>query len=57
MIISKVDITNYKGIKHLEMDLDQGVNLLIGNNGAGKTSLISSLAVLLSQSISYLYGV
>ena len=40
MYLKKVHIKNYKAIEELDIDLKPGVNLLIGDNGAGKTSVL-----------------
>ena len=48
MYLEKVNLKNYKAIKELEIDLKPGINLLIGDNGTGKTSVLEGLAVELS---------
>lgn len=47
MYLEKIHIKNYKVIEELEIDLKPGVNLLIGDNGAGKTSVLEAIAVAL----------
>ena len=47
MHIKNIHIKNYKGIKELTLKLEPGVTLVIGNNGVGKTSLLSALNVVL----------
>lgn len=47
MYLKKVHIKNYKAIEELDIDLKPGVNLLIGDNGAGKTSVLEGIAVAL----------
>lgn len=47
MYIKNIHIKNYKGIRELTLELEPGVTLVIGNNGAGKTSLLSALNVVL----------
>ena len=47
MYIKNIHIKNYKGIKELTLELEPGVTLVIGNNGAGKTSMLSALNVVL----------
>lgn len=47
MYLEKIHIENYKAIEKIEIDLKPGVNLLIGNNGAGKTSVLEGIAVAL----------
>ena len=49
MILRSIDIENYKGIERLHVEFQEGVNLLIGNNRAGKTSLLKAMAILLSD--------
>lgn len=49
MILRSIDIENYKGIEKLHVEFQEGVNLLIGNNRAGKTSLLKAIAILLSD--------
>lgn len=47
MYLEKIHIQNYKAIEELNIDLKPGVNLLIGDNGAGKTSVLEGIAVAL----------
>ncbi len=47
MHLEKIHIQNYKAIEELDIDLKPGVNLLIGDNGAGKTSVLEGIAVAL----------
>ena len=47
MYLKKIYIKNYKVFEELNIDLKQGVNLLIGDNGAGKTSVLEGIAVAL----------
>lgn len=47
MYLEKAHIKNYKAIEELNIDLKPGVNLLIGDNGAGKTSVLEGIAVAL----------
>lgn len=46
--LEKVNIKNYKAIEEINIDLKPGINLLIGDNGAGKTSVLEGIAVALS---------
>ena len=48
MYLEKVHLKNYKAIEELEIDLKPGINLLIGDNGSGKTSVLEGIAVALS---------
>lgn len=45
MYLEKIHIENYKAIGKLDIDLKPGVNLIIGDNGAGKTSVLEGIAV------------
>ena len=47
MYLKRVHIKNYKAIEELDIDLKPGVNLLIGDNGTGKTSVLEGIAVAL----------
>lgn len=47
MYLEKISLKNYKSIKELEINLNPGINLLIGDNGAGKTSVLEGIAVVL----------
>ena len=45
MKINHLDLSNYKGFKDTSIDFDDGFNLIVGENGSGKTSLLDALAV------------
>ena len=47
MYLEKVSLKNYKIIEKAEIDLAPGINLLIGDNGVGKTSILEGIAVAL----------
>lgn len=51
-MISKVIIERFKGIERLELNLEPGVSVLIGNNNSGKSSVLQAIqfAVSVSQS-------
>lgn len=48
MIVTKLDISNFRGIEQISFTPDTQLNLFMGNNGAGKTSILKSLSILLS---------
>jgi Predicted ATP-binding protein involved in virulence len=48
MRITKLEIDNYRGIVHAHFSPASGVNVLIGENGAGKSSILDSAALALS---------
>lgn len=43
--ISEIKIENFRGFQHLELTGLQAVNLIVGQNNAGKTSLLEALAL------------
>src|SRR4051812_3054835 len=45
MRIDQIEISNFKKFKSLKVDLHPGFNLLIGDNGSGKTTILDALAV------------
>ena len=45
MFLTNIQIHNYKAIADMEITLKPGVNLLIGNNGVGKTSILEAVTV------------
>jgi predicted ATP-binding protein involved in virulence len=48
MLISKVTLTNFRAYTQAEFEFKQGLNLLVGINGVGKTSVLDALRVCLS---------
>ncbi len=49
MHIKNVKLTNYRGYKDLEVEFAPGINLVIGNNGAGKSSMLSGIRAILEE--------
>lgn len=45
MRIDNIHLRNFKNFTELNLDLSTGVNLVVGLNGSGKTSLLESLCV------------
>lgn len=45
MIIKSVDIKNFRGIDHSAIEFKEGFNLIKGENGKGKTSILEAIAV------------
>ena len=46
MYVSKLTLSNFRSYQNLELNLNPGVNTLIGSNGAGKTNIAESLIFL-----------
>lgn len=47
MRIDSIQIENFRGIEHLDMEFDPRFTLLVGDNGSGKTSILSAASVAL----------
>ena len=45
MQLQSIDIKNFRGIDHCHLTFKPGFNLLIGENGCGKTSFLEAIAV------------
>jgi len=52
VFVNNVQIQNYKAIKDMQIAFSPGVNLLIGDNGVGKTSVLDALSVALGAFLS-----
>lgn len=46
MYLSKIAISNYKGIEKLEIDFDPNINIIIGENGCCKSAVIDAIRLL-----------
>lgn len=55
--LKSVLIKNFKGVKNIELEFTPGVNLLIGDNGVGKTSVLEAISVALSGMLKGINGV
>ena len=49
MHVKKIHLVNYRGIEDLTIEFEAGVNLIIGNNGAGKSSLLGGISFALEE--------
>lgn len=52
MRLNKVEIHNFKGIENCQLHFHDKMNLIIGGNGIGKTSILEAIAVGLGGAIS-----
>jgi predicted ATP-binding protein involved in virulence len=57
MRIDKIQIQNFRGIEDLKFDLHPHFNLLIGENGSGKTAILEAMAVGIGAFFSGMPGV
>lgn len=57
MYLSNIHIENFKGIKKACFDFGRSVNIIIGDNGTGKTSILEAAAVALGGFIAGIDGV
>lgn len=57
MYLERISINNFKAVKSMEIEFTPGVNLLIGDNGVGKTSILEAIAVVLSGMLKGMNGV
>lgn len=48
MQIKKVYIENFKSFKKLELDLNSGINIIVGNNEAGKSTILEAMHLALT---------
>jgi predicted ATP-binding protein involved in virulence len=51
MIIKTLSLTNFRGIASLNLDFSPDINVFSGINGAGKSSVLEAMAILLSRLI------
>ena len=46
MILKKIKISNFRNYEKLSLEFHDGINIIYGNNGQGKTNLLESIYVL-----------
>ena len=57
MYLKNVTIKNFKAIADMTLEFQEGINLLIGDNGAGKTSVLDALSIGLGGYLAGITGV
>ena len=50
MYISNITIENYRSFNSITVDFHEGINLLIGQNNAGKSNLLRAMAIIFDSS-------
>ncbi|MCP5206318.1 MAG: AAA family ATPase [Hahellaceae bacterium] len=48
MFIDGVKLTNFRGLGNIELNFDEHINLLVGVNGVGKSSVLEAMGIMLS---------
>lgn len=46
MHVTSVELVDFRSYPHLQIDLERGVNILLGRNGQGKTNVVEAVAYL-----------
>lgn len=57
MFLSNIHIENFKGIQKADFTFSKHINLIVGNNGTGKTSILEAIAVALGGFLAGIQGV
>lgn len=52
MRITKLHLTNYRGAQDLSLELDPKLNVFVGENGSGKSTILDAAAIMLSWAVS-----
>jgi len=56
MYVKKLKIENFRGIRDMELELHRRMNVFIGVNGAGKSSVLDALGYLLTPPVLFFSG-
>jgi predicted ATP-binding protein involved in virulence len=56
MHVKKLEILNFRGIRYMEIELHRRMNVFVGINGAGKSSLLDAIGYLLTPAEQLLCG-
>ncbi len=54
MKVKKIELRNFRSFKELDLEFNEQVNVIIGNNGYGKSTILDALAILLSMFVNKL---
>lgn len=57
MRLDRIGLYNYRCFQHLELDLNESLDVIVGINGAGKSTILDGLAVSLGTFISGFDGI
>lgn len=57
MKISRITIENFRAIQKLDLPLESQLTVLVGNNAAGKTTILDAIAVGLGAILTHLSNV
>lgn len=57
MFLKNITAKNFNGFENITVEFSPGINLLIGNNGSGKTSIIEAISIALGTSFSLVHGI
>ena len=49
MHINKIRLVNFRGMEDLTVEFKKGINIIIGNNGSGKTLLLNGICIALGS--------
>lgn len=57
MHIERLQLTSFRGLLSADIPLQPGFNLIVGLNGAGKSSLLDAIRILAAQALQGIHGV
>lgn len=52
MILTEIEMTNYRGASALKLEFNEKLNIFFGMNGAGKSTVLDAIALMLSWPVS-----
>ena len=52
-MIQKVAIRNYKLLREFDLEVSPGVNIIVGNNDTGKSTLIEAINLALTGKVNW----